>query len=242
MPNSPRQFTLPLKFDSALAFATFWAGSNAQLVAHLIALSEGRAQGWAYIAGSHGSGVSHLLQASVNQASAAGQQVIYLSLQEMLIQAGEHSELNAAELMDAMEHYQLLCIDDIDALADQPLWQEALFYLLVKLQAQPNVRVIFGGSDGPNNLGLALADLRSRLAGATQFRLQPYSDTDKLRIMQYHAAQRGCEISDEVAQYIVQRFSRDLPSLIDAVHRLDQYAMSESRKLTIPFAKKILQL
>ena len=242
MQNSPRQFALPLKFDSALTFSNFWPAGNAQLVAQLRALSGGAASGWIYIAGGRASGVSHLLQASVNHATTTGQRVMYLSLREMLALADQQSEINAAELMDALENYELLCIDDTDALAGQPLWQEALFYLLVKLQAKPTVRVIFGGSDGPNNLDIALADLRSRLAGATQFRLQAYSDSDKLRIMQGHAAQCGCEISDELGLFIVQRFSRDLPSLIDAVHRLDQYAMSESRKLTIPFAKKILQL
>ncbi len=112
----------------------------------------------------------------------------------------------------------------------------------IKLQGLQVSRIVFGAQESASFIDIGLADLRSRLAGAEVFKLTPHSDEDKACIVQHHAKLRGCEINDELASFIVQRYSRDLPSLVGAVDLLDQNAMSESRKLTIPFAKKVLLL
>lgn len=244
MQKSPWQLALPLKFDSAATFANYWPGKNPQIAVHLQQLSvdSTSASAWIYIAGAPGNGVSHLLQATINQASEHGLAAIYLSLREMIELASARPELAAADLMESLEHYDIICVDDVDALAGQALWQEALFYLLIKLQAKTQSRVVFGATVAANNLDIALADLRSRLAGAATFSLRAYTDDDKANIMQCYAEHRAFAMSEEIARFIVQRYSRELPSLLAAVDKLDQCAISESRKLTIPFAKKILRI
>jgi DnaA family protein len=242
MQEAPRQFPLPLRFDRSATFTNYWVGANEHIVAQLNSLITQAQTRWIYLAGAPASGVSHLLQATMAQASELGQSAIYISLSEMFSLADERPEITALDLMESIENYELICIDNIDALTARGDWQEALFYLLIKLQGLHVSRIVFGAQESASFIDIALADLRSRLAGAESFQLKPHSDEDKALIVQHHAQLRGCEINDELASFIVQRYSRDLPSLVAAVDLLDQNSMSESRKLTIPFAKKVLLL
>lgn len=240
MSDHSRQFPLPLRFDHSASFNNFFVGANALAVAAVRQLLTG--QGWVYLHGARSAGVSHLLQAATSEAQALGQEALYLDLAEMPAQARAITELAIADLFDGLEHFNLLCLDNIDAVTGDATWQEALFYLLVKLQSSPRARLLLGAHIPASGLQDVLADLRSRLESATSFALASPDDEGKTEIVRLRAGQLGCEISAEVARFIVQRYSRELTDLVAAVEKLDREALSESRKLTLPFVKRVLGL
>lgn len=51
----------------------------------------------------------------------------------------------------------------------------------------------------------------------------------------------ACFLSDEVMSYMLNRFSRDLGSLMQLLDHLDHYALQTQRALTIPLVRAMLE-
>ena len=257
-----QQFPLALKLDSRATFSSFWSAADSELIFALqslaapavapVAIDEAiheaihkdqPAAGWVYITGGQGSGVSHLLQACVTQATEHQLSAMYLSLNE-LIMASNAEDVNAAATMagyfDGLESFDLLCIDDIECLVDQPFWQEQLFYLIEKLKNRSDARLVLGSHSLAAELEIDLADLKSRLKWATGFQLSVLSDEQKTQVLQFKAERLGLVMSAEVASFLMNRCSRNMADLSELLARLDQQALSSGRRLTIPWLKTVL--
>ncbi len=96
------------------------------------------------------------------------------------------------------------------------------------------------GDQTPANLSLELADLKSRLAWGLSFKLHPISDDQKVSALQKNAEDRGLQLNDELAKYLLSRGSRELSDQLGYLEALDQASLQHQRKLTIPFAKQVL--
>ena len=93
----------------------------------------------------------------------------------------------------------------------------------------------------PAELPLApLPDLRTRLAACAVFGLKPLADADLRALLQKRARRRGLELPDEVAEFLLRRLPRDVPSLLAALDTLDRNSLSAQRRLTIPFVQQAL--
>ncbi len=240
--QTPQQVPLGLNLDASATFANYWSANNGRLIEHLkqfISSDEGDEGGWVYIAGESGSGVSHLLQASSAFAKEQEISVIYVSLREMLAAYGDQSPVG---IFDSMEKFDLLCLDDIELVAEKPVWQEQLFYLLEKIKNRTQSRLLIGGKRAATQLNLELADLQSRLAWATGFYLPALTDEDKLKFLQFKALQLGLSMTDEVAIFLLNRCSRLVGDLVSTLAELDKQAMISQRRLTIPWIKTVLAI
>lgn len=241
---SQQQYPLALKFDKELSFDNFWPDQNAEPVAALSQLLNSRESSWIYLAGSTGSGVSHLLQATSNAALTSEKSALYISLAEVLqvlkASTASRNEQMAA-LFESLETYQLLCIDEIDSIAGNRDYEEQLFYLLIRLQ-QRKTLLVMGAKNTPAALDIGLADLRSRLAFASIYQLSTPSDDNKQAILQHRAARLGLDMSGEVARFMLNHCGRELITLMAMLDTLDTQALAQSRKLSVPFVKQVLSL
>ena len=59
--------------------------------------------------------------------------------------------------------------------------------------------------------------------------------------MRQNADERGIFLSDEVMDFMLNRFSRDLGSLVQLLDQLDGYALQTQRAITIPLLKSMLE-
>ena len=87
-------------------------------------------------------------------------------------------------------------------------------------------------------MGLQLPDLASRLGWGLVFQLQPLDDAGKQEVLKLRAAQRGLQLTDEVARYILSRGARGMGELFAALETLDQASLRDQHRLTIPFVKR----
>jgi DnaA family protein len=62
-----------------------------------------------------------------------------------------------------------------------------------------------------------------------------------LQILTLRAHERGLDLPDDTAQYLLRRCPRDLPGLMALLERLDSAALSAQRRLTVPFVKAVLE-
>lgn len=84
-------------------------------------------------------------------------------------------------------------------------------------------------------------DLRTRLGWGHVFQLQPLSEANRRRVLRQAADDRGVFLSDEVMDFMLNRFSRDLGSLMALLDQLDGYALRTQRPITIALIRSMLE-
>lgn len=185
-----------------------------------------------YLWGEEAVGKTHLLLAMAEALQAANKRVVYLPLTELVT-------TTSAEILQDLEQLDLLCIDELEALANLPDWQEALFHCFNRLQ-QTGCKLCVASRENPQMLSLQLADLRSRLATGLIYQLEVLDDNDKALAMARQAQSRGLELPNEVTQYLLRHYSRNMKGLVSLLGDLDKASMAAKRRLTIPFVKQII--
>ena len=184
-----------------------------------------------YLFGLTGVGKSHLLHASCVYADTLGMTSLCLSFSEL-------TQLSV-DVLEGLENIDLVCLDDIQLIAGNKEWQQAVFDLYNRMIEQ-NKCLIITGDQSVAELKITLPDLVSRLSWGLTEQLKPLTDKEKSFALQYRAQQRGLFISDDVASFLINRLSRDMTSLLAALEQLDQASIREQRRITIPFVKDIL--
>lgn len=204
--------------------------AQAQVISVLREQLDTAAETCLYLWGPPGSGRSHLLQAACHQRAAGG--ALYLPLAQLR----EHP---AEQVLADMEQLDLLCLDDVDAVAGDPAWEQALFHLYNRAR-ESGARLLLSAARPPRKLPLSLADLQSRLSGGVVLQLPAPEDDEKLEILRFRAARRGLELSAEVAAYIMGRSPRSLAELMSVLEQLDDQSLVQQRLLSIPFVKQTM--
>jgi DnaA family protein len=231
---TPIQLPLGVRLRDDATFANYYPGANAAALGYVERLCEADA-GWTeslmYLWGGEGVGRSHLLQAACLRVEQRSEQAVYLPLAEVV-------EYGPA-LLDNLEQCELVCLDDLDAVAGRSDWEEALFHLFNRLRDSGR-RLLVAASKSPRELAIRLPDLQSRMTLALVFQLHSLSDEDKLRALQLRASRRGLHMSDEVGRFILTRGERSMSALFELLERLDQASLQAQRKLTVPFLKETL--
>ena len=100
--------------------------------------------------------------------------------------------------------------------------------------------VLAAGDLPPADLPLR-DDLRSRLGWGHVFQLQLLGEAERRAVLRQEAEARGVALGDEVMDYMLRRFSRDLGSLMQLLDHLDRYALQTQRAITIPLIKSMLE-
>ena len=220
-----KQLTLAVRLRSAARFESFAPGPNAELIAALRGAD--RAPLWVW--GGPGSGKTHLLQAVC---AAAGEAAAYFPLDRA-------TALPPGALV-GFESCRVLCLDDLDAVAGDPAWEQALFRLFNEA-TDLGTRLIFAAAAAPRALDWSLEDWRSRAAACVVYQLRDLDDAGRVAALELRAAQRGLELPPETSEYLLKRLPRALPSLFEIFDHLDEASLSAQRRLTVPFIRAALE-
>ncbi len=229
-----RQLPLNLRLKDGSSFENYLSGENAPAVEHLRAsiarLTCGeKGEPVLFLHGPAGTGRTHLLQAACRAAHHAGRGTIYIPLSEANI---------APALLEDLEGVALVCLDDVERIAGNDEWERALFALVERLRAVGGM-LVTAGARPPRELGLKLPDLATRLGWGAVYALRPLDDAGRIGAVQLRARNRGLEMPDDVARYILARYPRDLDSLFVLLDRLDTASLASQRRLTIPFLRSL---
>ncbi|MGI2260831.1 DnaA inactivator Hda [Shewanella sp. GXUN23E] len=233
--NSPLQLSLPVHLPDDETFQSYYpAAGNDQLIQKLQSSASGEAEQPLYLWGPGKSGRTHLLHAACARANDLERRSFYIPL-------GIHASISPA-LLEGLEQVDLVCIDDIDAIAGHPLWEEAIFDLYNRMAEHKRGSLVVSASSAPAEAGFLLPDLESRMQWGLIYQLHPMEDDEKLVALQRRAAMRGLQLPEDVGRFLLNRMARDMRTLFDVLDRLDKASMIHQRKLTIPFVKEMLRL
>ena len=216
-----KQIPLAIGPEAARTFENFLAGPNAAALAHLLALGNGAPP--VYLWGPSGSGKTHLLRAFVERAQQRGESTAWF-------------EAAVPAPWQAPEHCDWIILDDCQVFDEAQ--QQAAFALFVEAGVHGAV-VLAAGSVPPVDLGVR-EDLRTRLGWGHVFALQPPAEPEVRAALRREADRRGTFLTDEVMDYLLTRFARDLKHLMAQLDRLDEFSLSTKRAITVPLLKQML--
>ena len=83
-------------------------------------------------------------------------------------------------------------------------------------------------------------DLRTRLGWGHVFAMHLLSEPERRAVLRRSADARGVFLSDEVMDFMLTRFSRDLGSLMELLELLDGFSLQTKRPITIPLIKSMM--
>ena len=224
------QLVLPLRLADHAIFASFLSAGNEALVALLCELADGGDGAGCWLWGAAATGKTHLLQAACDR---AGDRSVYLPLAEM-------SEMSP-ELLEGLASRELVCLDDIDAVAGDAAWEEALFDLFNQIHDAQG-HLVVAASMSPRECPVALADLKSRLTQLPAFQLRSLDEAARVLALQLRAKHRGLDLPGDTARYLINRSRQDMASLYSLLDKLDLEALRAQRRLTIPFVREVMRL
>ena len=220
-----RQIPLAIGPAPVATFETFLPGAqpgNVAAQAHLRGLVA-QPGSPVYLWGPSGSGKTHLLRALVRQAHEQGQRSGWFAPDTPL----------PWELDEA---WSLVVIDDCQDLDEAR--QHAAFALFVDASTH-GIAIAAAGRLPPVDLPLR-EDLRTRLGWGHVFALQPLAEAEMRAALRREADRRGVFLSDEVMDYLLTRFERNLKPLMAQLDRLDRFSLANKRAITVPMLKLML--
>lgn len=216
-----QQVPLPLGPGPRHRFDNFVvAGDNEQIV-NLLRAAPPRSP--LYLWGPAGCGKTHLLHAAATQWQEQGARVCAFSADE-------------APPWQFDEAARAVLIDDCERL--DAAQQHAAFTMFVQAETHA-VGVVAAGSVPPVDLPVR-EDLRTRLGWGLVFALAPPPEEQVRALLRREADRRGIFLSDDVMDYLLTRFERNLGVLMRLLDRLDTYSMANQRAVTVPLLKQML--
>lgn len=216
-----RQLTLAIGFDTEPTFDTFLAGANSLALEALRTMPP--ASPPVYLWGEAGAGKTHLLSALARQIRQMGGRCGWFDADTPLPWTFD-------------EGWSLIVIDRAERL--DALRQHAAFSLFVEA-ATHGVQMAGAGRLPPVDLPVR-EDLRTRFGWGPVFELRSLGEDDIRTALRLEAERRHVGLSDEVLDYLLTRFERDLSSLMALLRRLDDFSLAERRAITVPLLKKMV--
>lgn len=230
-----KQMALDIGLSTGPSLARFYEGSNAAVVQHLrtwvgegLSSSAARAPVPTYLWGVSGSGKSHLLKA------------VHAALREQGAEVG-WMDASTGFPPEFDERWAAVIMDDVHLYT--PMQQSRAFNWFVNAVAPASGTprwVLSAGDAPPADLQLR-DDLRSRLGWGHVFQLHLLDEPERRAVLRQEADARGVFLSDDVMDYMLNRFSRDLGSLMQLLGMLDGFALRNKRAITIPLLKTMLE-
>lgn len=226
----PGQLTLGVTLDDNATFENFLVAERNQQVFACLA-DPSRQPQFVSIWGGHDAGLTHLLQAACHERAVQHRSALYLSMSD---KANLHPGI-----LDGVDTLSLVCLDNVELLAGDPVWEAALFTAFNAIKDSP-AQLLLAASSAPATWPIQLPDLQSRLQSCLVFQVSELNDVEKMQALQLRAKNRGMELGDAVAEFILQRAERSLRGLMQILDRLDESSLTQQRRLTIPLVKSTL--
>ena len=224
--SMPEQMSLSIQLMDNARFDNYVVGDNDTAVYSI----KNTTEQYVYLWGGSGCGKTHLLQSLCHAYSQTHLKISYLPLNNIMLTP------SAFENLESMD---LVCLDNIEFAAGNPIWEEALFNLYNRLR-DADTRLVVAAEKSPTGLDFKLADLASRMCWGPVYHLKTLDDDEKKMAVQQRAKNRGLDLDDNVVDYLLKRSARDMQSLFELLDKLDKASLAAKRKLTVPFVRELL--
>ena len=207
-----QQLLLDVFTPPAPSLGNFVTGSNGELLAQMQAMIDGRSEETTlFIFGGSGCGKSHLLQAL-----SAAWNIPVISGRNRLVWRNQS---------------RVILLDDAQHLT--PYSQVQLFNAFNESRSSGLPKhIIVTANQHTSQLKLR-SDLLSRMSWGLNYRLEPLSDEQKRHVLLSTAQAKGLALDEEVVEYALIHFQRDMGSLSALLNGLDQFSLEQHKPVSL---------
>jgi DnaA family protein len=225
-----KQMALDIGLAPIPTLANFASEGNEAALDHLRLWADNplRSSVSTFLWGESGCGKTHLLNAVRELLREQGSRVGWI----------DASRLHPGEYDD---HWDAVLLDDCHLYTTEQ--QAAAFNWFINAQnpAYGPARWVLAVADRPPADLPLREDLRTRLGWGHVFHVHALGEVERRTVLRRAADERGVFLGDEVMDFMLTRFSRDLSSLMLLLDQLDAYALRTQRAITIPLIKSMLE-
>jgi DnaA-homolog protein len=225
-----KQMALDIGLAPVPMLSNFATAGNEAALAHLRQWADNplRAPVPTFLWGEGGSGKTHLLSAVREALREQGSRVGWI-------------DANRPHPGDYDDDWDAVLLDDCHLYSAEQ--QAAAFNWFINAQnpAYGPARWVLAAADRPPADLPLREDLRTRLGWGHVFHLHALGEVECRAVLRRAADERGVFLGDEVMDFMLTRFSRDLSSLMRLLDQLDAYALRTQRAITIPLIKSMLE-
>ena len=130
-------------------------------------------------------------------------------------------------------------IEKIEDLQDMDTQEHTKLFNLINEIKSNDKKIIITGNQSPDEIKNMREDLLSRLKWGLVLHIKPLSDEDKFKVITNQSQERGFYIEEKVIQYCLRHLRRDLHTLINTLHALDEWSLKTKRPITINLLKEL---
>jgi DnaA regulatory inactivator Hda len=236
------QFILEFPIEPNYSFDSFIAAGHNKLVVQEIISIKRRQEHSLTITGLAGVGKTHLLQAAAsyfqNNSQGSG---VYLDIASLVEQLTSSDEIDLSKLLERYSSHSLVAIDELEQLENRPGLQEAVLFLFNRVSSAGG-KLLFASRNSPHTMTWLRKDLSSRLLWGDVLTLTPPDEDTLVEILVKMAQDRQVKLSPELIKFLKLRLPRRVPDYAQAMAELDRAGKGLKHKLTVPLAKKVLNL
>jgi DnaA family protein len=223
-----RQLVLDIAPASLPGLDDFVEGRNGEVLQALRDWANGGPERFITLWGEAGAGKSHLVSA----------------LADFINRRAASQSLPAAACIRcstttrfAEDPVSFLLVDDVDRLS--PEGAVSLFHRYNE-RREGEGRLLVTSPCPPAALNI-MPDLTTRLGWGLVLKVHPLNDREKIDALQSRANRMGVNLPNEAAEYILNRWTRDTPSLFSLMDELNRWSLSAHRPaITIPLIRDAL--
>jgi DnaA family protein len=223
------QLPLALRYPPDQRLENFIAAPEGA-IRQLQAMGSAKGSDWLYLCGPAGTGKTHLALGLCAAAEHAGLRSAYLPL---IAAAGR-----LGEALDALEGNDVVALDGLEAIAGNREEEIALFDFHNRARGT-GLNLLYIAREDPDQLPLALPDLRSRLSQCSRVVLNALDDSARAEILRDRAQRRGLVLEEAAIDWLLSRTDRDMASLVRLLDRLDRESLAAQRRVTVPFLRMV---
>ncbi len=143
------------------------------------------------------------------------------------------------DLVNQARTFHALALDDADRIAGQAEHEEWLQHLYNATKSS-GIPLLLTARTAPSGWGLGLKDIASRLKSCLAVELHEPDDDLMRGMLLKQFSDRQLLVETEVVEYLARRLERTAAAIREAVTLLDQTALEQGHKISVPFAQKVL--
>lgn len=185
-----------------------------------------------FIHGVADTGKTHLLSALCESYLDMGRTAIQVSLIELV---------NApVEVLQALESFDLVALDDLDAIVGMPHWEEAIYHLINRSEQR---QLVFVARSPATHLPIGLPDLQSRLAQAASFGLPAGENIEDRRALLSAVLKRnGWQFDPVITEHLIEHGSHRPGLMLKTLAKLKPLFEAQRRKPTVALIRQTLAM
>ena len=142
-----------------------------------------------------------------------------------------------SHIAEAIKKNNISIIEDIDQANE--IEQIKIFNLYNEHKSSKR-KLLVTGNNNPKKMMLR-DDLSSRLSWGLVYKLNLLQDKEKKLALKQYSKDKGINLKNEIIEYLLRYFKRDLPSLLATIDALDRWSLKTKRPITIPLLKDMIQ-